>query len=88
MAQVRAIDAHRLAILQAAHIVPNYLLVAEARPPVVPALVEELLNRPASRRNEKWLARHTVVVSNLAAISLGFLYPSARALEGIAAALG
>ena len=63
-----AVDADSLAVGQAAHIVPDNLLVAEARPAVVLRLVDKLLNRAPARGNEQWLATHGIVVGDLSRI--------------------
>ena len=85
---MRPIDADRLAVAQAADIVPYDLLVTEARPPVLLALINELLDSPAPRCNEEWLARYAVVVGDLATVRSNLLQPSAWALEAVAAMLG
>ena len=82
-----AVDADGLAIGQAAHIVPDDLFVAEARPAVLLRLIYKLLNRASARGNEQWLATHGVVVGDLSRIGAQRLEPCSRRLERIARVL-
>eukprot|EP00636_Phaeomonas_parva_P006647 CAMPEP_0118853576 /NCGR_PEP_ID=MMETSP1163-20130328/2108_1 /TAXON_ID=124430 /ORGANISM="Phaeomonas parva, Strain CCMP2877" /LENGTH=243 /DNA_ID=CAMNT_0006786147 /DNA_START=61 /DNA_END=792 /DNA_ORIENTATION=- len=60
--QVRAVHADGLAVRQAAHVLPDHLLVPEAGPAVRAALLLELLEGAADGRAEERLTRDAVVI--------------------------
>ena len=62
VSQVRAIDRDRLPVGEYAHVLPDYLLVAERRPPMRPALLLKVSKRAPNWGLEQRLAGDRVVV--------------------------
>jgi len=69
--QVRTVHAHRLPVAEAPHVVPNDLLVAEARPAVTRALLQEGLHVAAAGRHEQRLSGVGIVEGYLPLGRLG-----------------
>jgi hypothetical protein len=66
MPQVRSGQRDRLAVRQAAHVVPDDLLIAERGPAVGARLRLKGREAAPARRHEEWQAAHAVVVRRLA----------------------
>merc|ERR1719389_735160 len=86
MPQVRAVDAHTLAVGQHAHVVPVDLRVTEARPAVRLGLLDEGIPRALLARGEERLARHRVVEGQVTR-ALRLVAQEAR-LQPVASVLG
>ena len=65
VAKVGSIDADGFTVGEASYVFPNNFLVAEARPAVLSALLEELISSSALGCNKERLAGNRVVVSDL-----------------------
>ena len=78
-----AIDTDCLSIGEAAHVLPDYLLISEAGPSMVARLLNELGDCAIARTNEKGLARDTVIVGDLTLVSLKGSQPGTWLIESI-----
>ena len=87
MSEMCTINAHSLSIVEAAHVLPHDLLVAETRPPMPFRLCDELLQRAATRRYKKRFASHRIIVCR-GLLGAQLVGPGARWLKSIASMLG
>lgn len=93
MPEVCAVDRHALAVGKAAHVVPHDLLVAEGRPAVVVALVDELLEGAApgsgsegearGRATTSWLEAEAAGDLAASGLAVGLVQCDERAVEGM-----
>ena len=62
VAEMGSRKTHRLTILEAPHILPDHLLISEARPTVRLGLLQEFFHRSPTRRNKERLSRNRIVI--------------------------
>ena len=83
MAKVSTINADCFAVGEAAHILPDNLLVTETRPSMFARFCNEFINSSITWGNKQGLASHRVIVSGLSWICLQKRYPGPWCLEGV-----
>ena len=82
-AEMRTINAHNFPTVQAAHIMPPYLSVAETEPPSIPALLDEFTDSAFLRCREERAACHRIMIGNLMRVLNQKVEPGPRRFEGI-----
>ena len=71
---MRSVDANSFTIAEAAHVIPDNLLISKRGPSMCLTLLNEGLYCAASWRNKEGFSRHTVVVGHLT-LSLDLVDP-------------
>ena len=84
MTEMSAIDANSFAVGNAAHILPDYLFIAETWPSMSLWFLNKLLDSTSPWRNKQRLARHWIVIGDFARILHEGLEPRSWWLEWIA----